>query len=244
MMGEAYGGHRPLRNCAPRVKESWRLATGFSPRSAGGDLGDGHISARDPERSDCFWLLNIDTPFAEAKADNLVLIGPDGELAAGDGGVNWPGYFIHRPILSSPPGHHQRCPHPHALRDAFLRGGEALCSDHSGSLCLLEDHAVFDDEEVQVQSAECGARIAATLGACRGVVLRSHGLLTVGASIKEAVAWFVVMERVAEAHLKVGAPRPLSAAAARFAKADLATEQQARKHFQFPSGPSSESLAR
>ena len=22
-----------------------------------GDLGDGHISARDPERTDCFWML-------------------------------------------------------------------------------------------------------------------------------------------------------------------------------------------
>ena len=218
-----------------RTARKRELALGYRIFAAlgWGDLGDGHISARDPERSDCFWLLNIDTPFAEAKADNLVLIGPDGELAAGNGGVNWPGYFIHRPILAARPDvisvAHTHTPYG----TPFSAEGRPFAPIIQEACVFFEDHAVFDDEEVQVQSAECGARIAATLGACRGVVLRSHGLLTVGASIKEAVAWFVVMERVAEAHLKVGAPRPLSAAAARFAKADLATEQQARSIFNF-----------
>ncbi|MEC8834142.1 MAG: class II aldolase/adducin family protein, partial [Pseudomonadota bacterium] len=30
-----------------------------------GDLGDGHISARDPDRTDCFWLLRYGVPFAD-----------------------------------------------------------------------------------------------------------------------------------------------------------------------------------
>lgn len=221
-----------------RTARKRELALGYRIFAAlgWGDLGDGHISARDPERTDCFWLLNINTPFAQASADNLVLIGPDGELAEGDGGVNWPGYFIHRPILAARP-ELISVAHTHTPYGTPFSAQAQLFAPITQEACVFfEDHALFDDEEVQAQSAECGARIAAALGPCRGVVLRGHGLLTVGASIKEAVAWFVMMERVAEAHLKVRAPRPLSAATARIAKADLATEQQARSIFDFLAG--------
>ena len=221
-----------------RTARKRELALGYRIFAAlgWGDLGDGHISARDPERTDCFWLLNINTPFAQASADNLVLIGPDGELAEGDGGVNWPGYFIHRPIHATRP-ELISVAHTHTPYGTPFSAQAQLFAPITQEACVFfEDHALFDDEEVQAQSAECGARIAAALGPCRGVVLRGHGLLTVGASIKEAVAWFVMMERVAEAHLKVRTPRPLSAAAARIAKADLATEQQARSIFDFLAG--------
>lgn len=218
-----------------RTARKRELALGYRIFAAlgWGDLGDGHISARDPERTDCFWLLNINTPFAQAKVDNLVLIGPDGELAAGDGGVNWPGYFIHRPILAARTDIISAA-HTHTpFGTPFSAQAKPFEPITQEACVFFEDHAVFDDEEVQVQSTECGARIAEALGPCRGVVLRGHGLLTVGASVREAVAWFVMMERVAEAHLKVRAPRPLSASAARFAKADLTAEQQASSVFNF-----------
>ncbi len=55
-----------------------------------GDLGDGHISARDPEREDCFWLLRYGVSYHRATVADLVLVGPDGELADGDGYVDFP----------------------------------------------------------------------------------------------------------------------------------------------------------
>ena len=45
-----------------------------------GDLGDGHISARDPEFTDCFWLLRLNVSFHQATVSDLVLVNPDGEL--------------------------------------------------------------------------------------------------------------------------------------------------------------------
>ena len=53
---------------------------------------------------------------------------------------------------------------------------------------FFEDHALFDDEEVQIQSTEGGKRIAVALGPHRAVVLRNHGLLTVGTGVDEAWA--------------------------------------------------------
>ena len=47
-----------------------------------GQTGDGHVSARDPERPDHFWLLKYGVPFKEATVDDLVLVAPDGSLVA------------------------------------------------------------------------------------------------------------------------------------------------------------------
>ena len=44
------------------------------------------------------------------------------------------------------------------------------------SCIFFEDHALFDDEEVQVQSVDAGKRIADALGGNRAIILRNHGL--------------------------------------------------------------------
>ena len=89
------------------------------------------------------------------------------------------------------------------------------------SCIFFEDHALWNDEEVQVQSVPAGRRIAEALAQNSSIILRNHGLLTAGDSVAEAVGRFVYMERVAELHMKVHDPKPISAEAARFAKTDL-----------------------
>ena len=89
------------------------------------------------------------------------------------------------------------------------------------SCIFFEDHAIFDDEEVQVQSVEGGKRIAVALGRKRAIILRNHGLLTVADRVDESVGSFVLMERVAEAHMKARDAVPISAEAARYAQRDL-----------------------
>ena len=196
-----------------------------------GDTGDGHISAKDPEREDCFWLLDVDVPFADATAEAMVLIGPDGELLERGNGTNWPGYYIHWPILAARPDVVSAA-HTHTPFGTPFAAEARLFEAITQEACVfVEDHALFDDEEVQVQSLDCGRRIAEALAGNRAIVLRNHGLLAVGATVKEAVAWFVTMERVAEAHLKARTPQPISHNAALFAKADLATQSQAHGMF-------------
>jgi ribulose-5-phosphate 4-epimerase/fuculose-1-phosphate aldolase len=52
---------------------------------------------------------------------------------------------------------------------------------------------VLDQEE--------GRRIAATLGGHKAVILRNHGLLTVGDSVDAAAWWFITMERSCQVQL-------------------------------------------
>ena len=66
---------------------------------------------------------------------------------------------------------------------------------------FYEDHALFDDYTGVVLDLEEGKRIAHALGECKAVILRNHGLLTVGHSVDEAAWWFITMERSCQAQL-------------------------------------------
>ncbi len=218
-----------------REERKRQVALGYRVFAAQGwgDLGDGHISARDPERADCFWLLDVDTPFGEASPEKLVLVQPDGSVKGGSGRTNLPAYYIHYPILAARPDI-TSVAHTHTSYGTPFSASARHFEPITQEACIFhDDHAVFDDEEVQVQSVEGGERIARDLGRNRGIVLRNHGLLTVGATVKHAVAWFVMMERVAEAHLKARDPKPISHNAALYAKADLTTDEYTQSVFDF-----------
>jgi ribulose-5-phosphate 4-epimerase/fuculose-1-phosphate aldolase len=206
-----------------RTRRKIEVALGYRLLAANkwGDAGDGHISARDPERRDCFWLLRYGPSYHEARVSDLVLVGPDGELVEGEGIINVAAYYIHHPILSARPDA-VSATHVHTGWGTPFSAEVRMFQPITQESCVFfEDHALFDDEEVQVQSVDAGKRIADALGSNRAIILRNHGLLTVGNSVAEAVGSFVQMERVAEAHLKARDAVPISAEAARFAKADL-----------------------
>ncbi len=208
---------------AIRAKRKRDVALGYRLLAANkwGDAGDGHISARDPERTDCFWTLRYGVSYHRAKVEHLVLVGPDGELVEGEGPLNMAAYYIHYPILRTR-SDAVSATHVHTGWGTPFSSEARLLEPITQEACVFfEDHALFDDEEVQVQSVEAGQRIADALGSHRAIILRNHGLLTVGDRVAEAVGSFIQMERVAEAHVKVRNPKPISPDAARFAKEDL-----------------------
>jgi ribulose-5-phosphate 4-epimerase/fuculose-1-phosphate aldolase len=52
-----------------------------------------------------------------------------------------------------------------------------------------------------VYDLEEGRRIAQALGSHKAVILRNHGLLTVGQTVDEAAWWYLTMERSCQAQL-------------------------------------------
>ena len=81
----------------------WEAAVGYRILAAmrWGQLGDGHITCRDPEHRDHFWMLSYGVPFREATVHDLILIGPDGSVVDGPAHAtaNIAGYNIHHPLL-------------------------------------------------------------------------------------------------------------------------------------------------
>ena len=176
-----------------------------------GQIGDGHISARDPEHLDHFWLLRYGVPFKHATVADLVLVAPDGTLAEGSGGINMAAYYIHHPVHQARPDviSAAHCHSPYGTSFAAqARPIEALCQE---SGMFVFDQALFDDEELAISSTAGGERIAAAIGANHLCILRNHGLLTAADSVEAAVSRFVLAERVAEVHVKAGAnAKPIS----------------------------------
>ena len=188
------------------------------------ELGDGHVTCRDTEKPDHMWLLRFRVPFERARPEDMVLVAPDGSALDQDGRparINNSAYHIHHPIHAARPdvgaaAHvHTHWGTPFAAQRRMI---EPITQE---SALFIDDHSLFDDEEVQILSCDGGKRIAVALGDCRAVILANHGLLTVGDSPADAAGWFVLMERVAEVQMKARHALPVSAGAARAARADI-----------------------
>src|SRR6202040_3056320 len=66
---------------------------------------------------------------------------------------------------------------------------------------FYEDHGLFDDYTGVVMATTEGEAIGQRLGDHKAVILRNHGLLTVGQSVEEAAWWFITMDRSCQSQL-------------------------------------------
>jgi len=82
-----------------------RLAAGFRLFSRFGfDEGvAGHITARDPEREDCFWVNPFGMHFGHIRASDLILVSHEGEVVEGDRAVNGAAFAIHSQVHAARP---------------------------------------------------------------------------------------------------------------------------------------------
>ncbi|CAN5668817.1 class II aldolase/adducin family protein [soil metagenome] len=218
---------------AQRAHRRHRLALAYRIFGAmgWGSLGDGHISARDPVRPDCFWLGRYGVPFRYMTAEDLVLVQPDGSVAGG-GHINIAAYYIHAPVHEARPDivSAVHCHTPYGT--PFSTHVAKLAPISQESCAFFDDHEIFDDDEVSIGSTDGGKRIAAALGGARAAILRNHGLLTVGATIDAAVGYFLLMERCAEVQVKASVAQPISEQVARRVH-DEFDEQAAWQVFQW-----------
>ena len=190
-----------------------------------GDDGAGHISARDPERLDCFWLLGYGIPFRHARREHLVLIDGDGKILEGSRDYNPAAYRIHMPIHEARPDvvsvAHTHTPYG----TPFAALARPMVMSSQESCAFYNDQAVFYGEEVDVTSYEAGERLAAAMGPAKLLILANHGLLTAGASVAEAVGAFVLAERASEVQVKTPNARVISDTSAAAAFASVGTRQ-------------------
>src|ERR1700710_234643 len=164
-----------------RIHRKRRLALAYRVFGAmgWGSLGDGHVSARDPERPDCFWLGRYGVPFRYMTTDDLVLVRPDGTVEGG-GHINIAAYYIHAPVHEALPGLVSAV-HCHTPYGTPFSATVTKLEPISQEACAFYgDDDIFDDEEVSIISTDGCNRIAAAIGSARAGILLNHGLLTVG----------------------------------------------------------------
>jgi ribulose-5-phosphate 4-epimerase/fuculose-1-phosphate aldolase len=161
----------------------------------------GHITARDPELSDHFWVNPFGMSFKHIRVRDLLLVDDKGEVVEGNWPVNQAAFCIHSQV-------HQARPDVIAAAHSHSVYGKTFSSLHrelepitQDACAFYDDHAVFDDYTGVVLDIEEGKRIAHALGERKAAILTNHGLLTVGHSVDEAAWWFITMERSCQAQL-------------------------------------------
>ncbi len=161
----------------------------------------GHITARDPERIDHFWVNPLGMSFSQIRVRDLLLVNDRGEVVEGTWPVNQAAFVIHSQIHAARPDVVSAA-HAHSVHgkawSALRRPLDPLTQD---ACAFYRDHALFDDYTGVVLDLEEGKRIAHALGDRKAAILANHGLLTVGRSVDEAAFWFITMERTCQAQL-------------------------------------------
>ena len=161
----------------------------------------GHITARDPERLDHFWVNPFGMHFSQIRASDLLLVNDLGEVVEGDREVNAAAFAIHSRIHKARPDVIAAA-HSHSLNGkAWSSLGRLLDPLTQDACAFYEDHALFSDFTGVVLDLDEGTRIAKALGKNKGAILQNHGLLTVGATVDETVWWYVSMERCCQSQL-------------------------------------------
>jgi ribulose-5-phosphate 4-epimerase/fuculose-1-phosphate aldolase len=186
----------------------------------------GHITARDPEFLDHFWVNPFGMYFGHIRVSDLILVDDTGEVVKGNRPVNQAAFAIHSQIHSARPDIIAAA-HAHSLYGkAWSSLGRLLDPLTQDACAFYEDHSLFDDYNGVVLDTSEGKRIAEALGESKAVILRNHGLLTVGHSVDEAVWWFITFERSCQAQLlaeAAGKPISIDPENARLAQTQVGT---------------------
>jgi ribulose-5-phosphate 4-epimerase/fuculose-1-phosphate aldolase len=160
----------------------------------------GHITVRDPEFHDRFWVNPYAQHFSTVRPDDLICIDEDANIHHGTGPVNAAAAAIHCGLHSSNPNV-VAAAHTHTTYGrAFSARGRLLAPINQEACLFHHDHVLFRGDIVVLATDE-GRRIAETMGTRRAAILLNHGLLTVGSSVEAAAYRFIAMERCCQVQL-------------------------------------------
>jgi ribulose-5-phosphate 4-epimerase/fuculose-1-phosphate aldolase len=180
-----------------RLASAFRLFAkfGFSEGVAG------HITARDPELADHFWVNPFGMHFAHIRVSDLILVNERGDVAEGHLPVNEAAFAIHSRIHMARP-EVVAAAHAHSIYGkTWSTLGRLLDPLTQDACAFYEDHSLFSDYTGVVYETSEGDRLAEALGHRKAVILQNHGLMTVGRTVDEAAWFFIAMDRSCESQL-------------------------------------------
>jgi ribulose-5-phosphate 4-epimerase/fuculose-1-phosphate aldolase len=161
----------------------------------------GHITVRDPEFPDQFWVNPYAVSFKQVKMSELLLVNHQGEILEGEGMLNGAAFTIHSAIHAARPDVISAA-HAHSVYGkTWSTLGRTLDPITQDACAFYNDHVVFEDYTGVVLNEEEGRSIAIGLGDNKACILQNHGLLTVGTMVESAVWWYITMERSCQAQL-------------------------------------------
>lgn len=160
------------------------------------DLISTHLSARLPGRTHRFLLNPYGMTFDEITASSLVVVDPEGHAIQreDEAKINNAGFTIHSAVHMA--RHDAQCViHTHTLAGMAVAAQEqGLLPLNQKSMCFYRGIAYHDYEGVALDLAERD-RLVRDLGDKDVMILKHHGLLTVGGTVSEAFLNMYLLEQ-------------------------------------------------
>lgn len=171
----------------------------------------GHLTARVPGPEHHFLINPYGLNYDEVTASNLVKIDIDGNtIGHSDYPVSKAGFVIHSAIHMSDDQSNQCVMHTHT------RAGMAVAALQSGLLPISMTSTRFfnrvayhDYEGISLYEDE-RERLLKSLGDKKAMILRNHGLLTIGKTVGEAFLNLYRLERACQIQVDAAAAGPLN----------------------------------
>jgi len=167
------------------------------------DIVWGHVAMRDAEGRGV-WLKGSRLGLEEVSADDVILLSWEGEVVEGAAGRHKE-YPIHTAIMARRPDVNAVVhTHPvHAI--AFAATGRPLTHlSHEAMHFVPPDIPRFESTSDIVDTPALGRALSDALGDALAVLMPHHGITAVGASVGEAVAAAVQLERACQIALLAG----------------------------------------
>ncbi|MGJ8581453.1 MAG: class II aldolase/adducin family protein [Psychromonas sp.] len=169
-----------------------------------------HFSVRLPGEGEPRFLINpFGLMFDEITASNLIVVDAQGEIISGDAKYNPAGFTIHSAV-------HNARDDAHCVIHTHTLAGMAVAACEKGLLNLNQISAEFHQQvgyheyEGVAFNLDERERIQASLGNNMALILKSHGLLSVGKTVADAFQIMFYLNKACEIQLAAGQMSGLS----------------------------------
>lgn len=201
----AAGGHgTAVAESEKRARLELAAAYRIAAHYGWGNLIYNHIALRVPDEP-CFLIKPHNVMFSEVRASQLLKLRLDGKPLNESDNVNSAGFTIHTAVLSARPD--VNCTvHTHPLAGLAMsarKGG--LLPLHQGAI-RFHNRVSYHDYEGIADDLDEAARLARDIGPTnKAMILRNHGLLTLGVNASEAITLMRYLAMACEVQLMVEA---------------------------------------
>ena len=166
------------------------------------DLIFTHLSARLPGEENSYLINPYGLLFHEICASNLIKVDFDGNVVDGDYPFNGAGHAIHTAMLKARPD-------VNVALHSHTRAGMAVSCMDCGLLPLtqqaneIRDLLCYHDYGIASANQEECAKLAEDIADKFIMIMRNHGLLTVGRSVAEAFYYLYAVENACKVQVDV-----------------------------------------
>jgi ribulose-5-phosphate 4-epimerase/fuculose-1-phosphate aldolase len=170
----------------------------------------GHVSIRHPERPDRYILSRARAPEC-IEVEDLMEFNADGTSVEAAGRQPYAERYIHgavyeaRPEVQAVVHHHSPSVIPFSITAVQISPVMHMCAGIGQHVPTWDSRTRFGDTNLLVTNAEMARDLAAALGDRPVALMRGHGAVVAGASLREVVFNSIYLQLNADLQMKAGA---------------------------------------